>query len=457
MSMTKEEMAKARLLRFQEAKKKAEAEASAKSGYIKEDIPEFETCVLNKGVPKIIRLLGNSPLMRDKDTDPIIVKRSMCIDDDGHYATVILSDDKDHPINVLFRTILGKYKFDKDTKVRTYYNAGKPSFERFMYNGKPKEKRSAYERGMQPETYYLFNCIDKTDNWCAENKHSKLLCWDSSVKEIDGKNRTYYTYGVKPSFYTNVFDEKCTEFNRMFDEFDIVVMRLKEKKGDSYLTILTPEQKMAINNLGLDFSKVTMDYLTDDEESYGLYKLEDIPFISRPTSCTYFLKVFSKLIKQADMDFNNGEPILYNLFIKAKEEESAKFKAKKEEMNSKTVDSSVETDSVSIETKTVSESDESVEDDEGEDLPTEVETPSEPTVVTKKVIKSAKFDPLAYKHIFPYVEELNDDELSHIIGYDESTGQFKFNSSSEVCECPCGADVEMNQHICHKCGSVFES
>ena len=452
--MTPEEKAKERLLKFQQAKKKAEEEKASHSNFAKEDVPEFKTCVLNKEKPKIIRLMGNSPLMREKPTDPIVVKKSMCVDDEGHWATIILSDDRNHPINVLFRTIIGKYKYDKETRTRTYDNVGKPSFERFMRNGKPKEKCTAMEHGMQPDTFYLFNCIDKTDDWCKENKHTKLLCWDSSSKEVDGEMRTYYTYGVKPSFYNEVFDIKCTELNRMYDQFDVVAMRLKEKKGESYLTILTPEQKTAIENLGLDSKKVTMDYLTDEEENYEMYKLEDIPFISRPTSVSYYLKVFSKLIKQADMDFNNGDPILYNMFVEAKEKELEEIKkrnAEKSENSNEIVES--ETDDSESEENEVEETvDESSEDE----LPSEVEEQTPPPTATKKVVKSAKFDPLALKSVFPYIDKLTEDELKQIIGYDKESGKLAFDSTHDVCECPCGAELPENYTSCYKCGAIFE-
>lgn len=446
--MTAEEKAKERLAKFQMAKKKAEEEKNSHSSFPKEEMPEFECCVLNKEKPKIIRLIGNSPLMRENPTDPYIVKRSMCIDDNGKWSAVILSDDRDHPINKLFRTIVGKYKYNKENKTRTYDNAGKPSFERFMTNGKSKEQLSAYERGMQPDTYYMFNCIDKTDNWCKENKHTKLLCWDSTSKEVDGETRTYYTYGVKPSLYNEIFDIKCTNLNRMFDQFDVVVKRLKEKLGDSYLTVCIPEEKTAISNMGLDPSKVSMEYLTDEEENYERYVLEDIPFVTRPTSAMFFNRNFSKLIKQCDVDFGTNLQEDFALWIeKEKKEWAEKNKNNNSDSNSENTETTE--NEVTEETSNVNETVET----SNEELPTEVEEPT-PTV-TKKVVKVAKFDPLALKTIFPYIDKLNEHELSEIVGYDETTKKLKFNSDS-ICECPCGMELPEDYTSCYKCGSQFE-
>lgn len=460
--MTAEERAKARLEKFKQAKAKADADSS---GFPKEEVPDFQCCVLKKDTPKIIRLVGNAPSMREVPSDALIVKRSMCIDDNGDWATIVLSDDKDHPINKLFRTIIGKYQYNKETKVRTYNNKGKPSFERFMRNGKSVEECGTLEQGMQPTTYYMFNCIDKTDNWCKENKHTKLLCWDSKNKEVDGKIRTYYTYGVKPSFFNEIFDTQCTKLNRHYEDFDFVAERLSKKIGDSYLTVCIPEEQTAIKNMGIDPSKVSMDYLSEEEEKYERYNLENIPFVTKPTYASYFLKVFSKLIKQADIDFNNGEPKLYNAFVEWKEkelEEMKKLNAEKGESsettsdeNTPTVENEV-TEETSVTTEQSFDSMEEVETSSEEDLPTEVEEPT-PTV-TKKIVKVAStFDPLSLSDKFPYIGKLREEDKKLIIGYDTEKDELKFAEGTELAECPCSCTIGDSFNSCPKCGAIFES
>ena len=122
--MTPEEKAKERLLKFQQAKAKAE-EAKNHSSFPKEEVPDFKTVVLKKDTPKIIRLVGNSPLMRELPSDGLIVKRAFVKTDDDKWSTIILSDDRDHPVNKLWRTIIGKYTYDKDTKTRDYNTTNK--------------------------------------------------------------------------------------------------------------------------------------------------------------------------------------------------------------------------------------------------------------------------------------------------------------------------------------------
>lgn len=446
--MTAEEKAKARLAKFQEAKKKAEEEKANKGGFPKEDVPEFKCCILKKDTPKIIRLVGNSPLMRELPSDPIIVKRAVVKTDDDKWTTIILSDDREHPVNKLWRTIIGKYKFDKENNVRIYDNKGKPSFERFIRNGKNPKDCDAKERGMTPDTFYLFNCIDKTDNWCEENKHTKLLCWDSSTKEVDGETREYPIYGIKPSLYNNIFDEQCTALNRMYDQFDVVVKRLSKKLGDSWIQVFSPEEKSKISLLGLDPNKVSMEYLTDEEDSWEKYVLEDVPFVSRPTSATYVKKVLDKLIKQADIDFGTNLQGEFAEWIEKEKAEWAKKNAENAEKNEETKSESAEDTSTEVEsedevaeesTTTTQSFDtmETVETSSDDELPSEVEENPTPTVqkVAKvaKVAKSA-FDISTLYDKYPHLKELSDDEKSLVVG--EENGRLKFKEGIEIAQCP---------------------
>ena len=464
--MTAEEKAKARLAKFQEAKKKAEEEKANKGGFPKEDVPEFKCCILKKDTPKIIRLVGNSPLMRELPSDPIIVKRAVVKTDDDKWTTIILSDDREHPVNKLWRTIIGKYKFDKENNVRIYDNKGKPSFERFIRNGKNPKDCDAKERGMTPDTFYLFNCIDKTDNWCEENKHTKLLCWDSSTKEVDGETREYPTYGIKPSLYNNIFDEQCTALNRMYDQFDVVVKRLSKKLGDSWIQVFSPEEKSKISLLKLDPNKVSMEYLTDEEDAYEKYVLEDVPFISRPTSASYVSKILSKLIKQADIDFGTNLQGEFAEWIEKEKAEFAKRNAEKANSESKTEDTSTEVESedeeVVEESTTTTPSFDTmnkVEESSDDELPSEVEenpTPTEPIKKVAKVAKSVAFNLASYYDEFPHLKELSDEDKKLIVGFDETSRTFKFIENREA-ECPaCGHSVAEDTMACPYCGVCYE-
>lgn len=456
-----EEKAKQRLLKFQEAKKKAE-QAKSHGDFPKEDVPEFKTCILKKDTPKIIRLVGNSPLMRESVYDPLIVKRAFVKTDDDKWTTIIMSDDRDHPVNKLWRTIIGKYKYDKENNVRIYENKGKPSFERFIRNGKKPEDCLASEKGMMTDTFYLFNCIDRTDNWCAENKHTKLLCWDSTSKEVDGKTVEYPTYGIKPSLYNNIFDEQCTALNRMYDEFDVVVKRLSKKLGESWIQIFSPEEKSKISQIGLDPNKVTMNYLTEEEENYGKYPLEDIVFVSRPTSASYVNRVLPKLIKQCDIDFGTNLQEDFALWIEKEKKEWESRKAEtKETESAEDTSTEVESEEEAVEettSTTTFDSMKTVEIESSDDeLPSEVEEPTLTAPIQKvaKVAKVAKFDPMSLKNtILPFVDKLTDEERSHIVGLNDD-GSVKFDDETALCP-QCNHEISDSiNSACPFCGVEF--
>ena len=464
--MTAEEKAKERLLKFQQAKAKAE-QAKNHSSFPKEEVPEFKTCVLSKDKPRIIRLIGNSPLMREEPTDPIIVKRAFVKTDDDKWTTIIMSDDRDNPVNKLWRTIIGKYTYDKENKTKIYANKGKPSFERFIRNGKKPEDCLASEKGMMTDTFYLFNCIDRTDSWCEENKHTKLLCWDSTTKEVDGKTVEYPTYGIKPSLYNNIFDEQCTALNRMYDEFDVVVKRLSKKLGDSWIQVFSPEEKSKISQIGLDPNKVTMNYLSEEEESYEKYKLEDIPFVSRPTSVGYVLRVLGKLIKACDLDFGTN---LYEEFVEYAEKEKKEWEVKKAETKEteSTEDTSTEVESEDEITEETTSSEtpsfdsmETVETESSDDeeLPSEVEEPTSTAPIQKvaKVAKVAKFDPMSLVDKFPAIANMREEDRKLITGYNSETDKFTYSvDENSLCMCPsCERDIPDPWASC-VCGVSFE-
>ena len=466
--LSAEEKAKQRLLKFQEAKKKAE-QAKSHGDFPKEEVPEFKTCVLSKDKPRIIRLIGNSPLMRESVYDGLIVKRAFVKTDDDKWTTIILSDDRDNPVNKLWRTIIGKYTYDKENKTKIYANKGKPSFERFIRNGKKPEDCLASEKGMMTDTFYLFNCIDKTDSWCKENKHTKLLCWDSTTKEVDGKTVEYPTYGIKPSLYNNIFDEQCTALNRMYDEFDVVVKRLSKKLGDSWIQVFSPEEKSKISQIGLDPNKVTMNYLSEEEENYEKYKLEDIPFVSRPTSVGYVLRVLGKLIKACDLDFGTN---LYEEFVEYAEKEKKEWESRKAETketeSAEDTSTEVESENEEVTEETTStetpsfDSMENVETEESsddEELPSEVEEPTSTAPIQKvaKVAKVAKFDPMSLVDKFPAIANMREEDRKLITGYNSETDKFTYSvDENDLCMCPsCERDIPDPWASC-VCGVSFQ-
>lgn len=409
----------------------------------KVEVPEYETCVLKPNKCYIVRLLGNSIETADKDTDPILVEKSMILDDEKKWFTLIWSSDPEHPMRKLMKTVLGTYEYDQEKKQRIYKNEGISVFKRFLTNN---HDGGPFNQGMLPQKFILFNCISRGegDDWCKKNKHTKMLCWDANTVEKDGKKREFPTYGIKPSLYKEIFDMKCTVIKRHFEDTDFVIRRFtqKTKKGDKYLSVMSPEEKSAIRNWGeidnVDYlSYVNDDYLSDEENSYEKYVLTNIPFISAPTPCSVILKKLGKYIKEVDAQFGTS---IYEEFVewKAKEIEQRKQKTENEEIKESKVETVVEP--VTIE-------------EENEELPSEVEYEVKVEKKTK-VAKTKKFvmDEDFFEK-FPNAKKLSEEEKSLIIGYEGDTLLFK---EGELAECPCGREIHDDMMKCPYCGAEFD-
>lgn len=429
-----------RLARFEKAKQARERDLKEHQfeNFEKVDVPEFEVCVLKPNRCHIVRLIGNSVETAEKNSDPILVEKSMILDDEKKWFTLIWSRDMEHPMRKLMKTVLGSYEYDQEKKQRIYKNEGIPVFKRFLtnnYDGGP------FNQGMLPQKYILFNCISrgKDDDWCKKNKHTKLLCWDSNIVEKDGKEREFPTYGIKPSLYKEIFDVKCTTLKRHFEDTDFVIRRFtqKTKMGDKYICVMSPEEKSAIRNWGeednIDYlSYVNDDYLSDEENSYERYNLVDIPFISAPTPCSVILKKLGKYIKEVDAYFNTN---YYEEFVE--------WKAKEIEQRKKTESEN------SVNSNNIEEENSEVNDTE---LPSEVEF-KKPTKKLK-FSKEEKFimDDEFFKK-FPNVKGMSHENQSLIIGYDGDTLHF---IDGDIAECECGKDIHDDFTQCPYCGAEFE-
>lgn len=415
------------------------------------EIPNFKTVSLNPNKSRVIRILGEALEMHEKPTDMIQIQKSLICGDDGKYFNVIWSNDSEHPLNKLRKTILGKYKYNKETKERTYDNADLEVFKIWQTN-RQFDKASQYSNGMNPNTYILMNVIDREDDWCKENNHSKLLCWSSTTQEKDGKIVEYPEYGVKPSLYNTVWDDKCTSAMLHFNETDFVVRRLSKEtkiggaKGDVYIQVCLPEEKSVIKQMEIKDKKTYLDKcsdepLTEEELSYELYELENIPFVSKPTPVGVIMKHLEKLIKLADKTFNTN---LWDEFVEWKEKELKELNESKNEEKK-----SAEVKEVSNET-------------ENEELPSDIEEEiiEEPkTTVTKKVAKKVvkeEFDPMTLIDDFPSIAELSDEDKNLIIGVDNDSGEIKFSVECDA-QCPeCGNDIpDAITSACPYCGVHF--
>jgi hypothetical protein len=431
--------AEIRRKRFEDAKaarEKAEKERKSSGFGGPLEIPDFEYLELKQDKCQVFRMVGESLEQRKLPSDPLLVERGLMRADDDSYFTCIWHPDKDWPLRVLARK-LGKYKYDPKTKQKTYDNADCSFLQRWNTNG--KDKPTAYETGMTPKKYVLANAIDRMDDWCKENKHTKMLAWDSTTKD----DKTYYQAGISNGLYKYIFDNKCTNIGSHYEDVDFVVRRFSEKtrpSDDTYYLVMHYEEMKAIGNWSakdkVDYASFINkeDYLSDEELAYERYNLENIPFISQPTPIGIIMNKLGKFIKGIDAKYGWD---LWSLFVEWKEKEVEAANATKAEKEANT-----EKKHTHVE-----------EQEQDEDLPSEVETK---VTKVKKVVKeeSKDFSEDDY-NTFEGLAKLEEAEKAAIVSVDSEEMTIKFNVKADV-ECPtCSKDFPEFFNTCPYCGEEF--
>jgi hypothetical protein len=440
----------ARWARAEAAKKLAEAN---KGGYDREEIPTFEYLALEENKCQVFRIVGNIVEQHLSPTDPIVVESSVARADIGsnEWVTIVWSQDSDHPMRIL-RNKLTKGTWDKATKTKTYDLAGCELLKHFITNGSD----SPYATGMQPTKSILMNIIDRSDDWCAKNNHTKLLAWE--VSEKDGK--LYPKLGIRQSLY-KALDSKTEETQLFFDEIDFVVRRFDQSSRpskDEAFKVHWHEEKTAItkysNSDGVDYySKIHKDtFLTKEEKAYELYSLEDIPFLSRPTPIAVIMKKMEKFIKKVDAKYSDWN--IWNKCIEWKAKELDELRAKKAGVVEDTHKTTPihETASVSV----------LHSDEKSDDLPgfqeekveeKAVETPKTPDKPTRVKIKSRWTE--AELKVFPHLNKMPKDQQDLIEAINtDGEGEILWTEGNEPdsscgsCELPLLDEIT----VCPKCG-----
>lgn len=453
--MTPEERKK----RYDQAVAAREASKKNQGGYPKQEVPDFKYLTIAQNTTQIFRLVGNSLETRQFPSDPVLVERSLIMGDDGNYFNCIWSHEKDWPLRKLL-TKLAKYEYNPETKKKTYINEGCPLLHKFLYNG---QENNLYGTGMAPSKFVLFNAIDRLDTWCKENKHTKMLAW--GVQEKDGKK--FYAPGISNGFYKYIWQEKCSSIAKFLDEVDFVCHRYSEKTRPNEMTnyvVYWEEEQTSIKVLG-EKDKATINYndyivkgfLSEEEENYERYNLENIPFISKPTPAGIILARLGKFLKDVDEKYKTTIV-----------EELTALKAKEiQEFKNNLASSSSSERATFVESKPQdTEEDDPFGNSSDSDLPGVVETqPAQETpsgkvkkVVTPKVVKKEKFviPREAYEH-FGGLSELSEEEKSRITGVNYDEDKIIFSEVTDA-ECPaCGNDIPDSFQVCGYCGARFAS
>ena len=212
------------------------------------DFEKPETIGLEDKKEKVVRILGNPLEVRSLPTDPKLLLQSYVAKDDksGYFQLnwpVVEKNGKYVPdpdwIVTKFYNKVNEGKWEKypDGQVDERGKNGKwkkfhqdtKIFQLVEYNAKEGEK---YPKNFYPSKRVVMNVIDRHDDWCKENKHSKLLTSKKSPFEItddDGKKTTIYydDTGVPEMVWSSIMYH-CNATSTL--DIDLVITKKADEK-----------------------------------------------------------------------------------------------------------------------------------------------------------------------------------------------------------------------------------
>ncbi len=195
-----------------------------------------------------------------------------------------------------------------------------------------------YAKGWKGPEMLLINVIDRRDDWCKTNKHTKLISKSVNVTE-DGKE--FADFGVPAYGFFGPLTNLRNNFKMGWEKYDVVITKTGEKldtvtnmfNGTAFTNPAAIKANLD-KSMGIDASEYQFisqePALTNEELCYGRYNLdEDFQVTSYYTIDKYLGKSIQKIDAALNQDaLEAGEPAHYHFYEdlqKLKAEERAKW------------------------------------------------------------------------------------------------------------------------------------
>lgn len=195
---------------------------------------------LEQGVYHVVRLVGNPPESMTPGhkaslTDAHEIFYSEIKADDGKKFQLRLPvrgdlPEKDHLMWRIIDKVLTVQWVNKQ-KVYKYEKQFPDIFNKVKFGGwsetEPSEQKSRqYSKGWTGQKIVIQNVIDREDDWCKENKHTKLLARKIDTKTMpDGTVIEFPSKGIPSYGYINKLGALIANYNQSWEEFDIAIKR----------------------------------------------------------------------------------------------------------------------------------------------------------------------------------------------------------------------------------------
>jgi hypothetical protein len=286
------------------------------------------------GFYKVFRLIGLPPGSEAlgytrKPFDPIEIMMCEVKDDKGKKFIIKLPQRQD---SVAHNHILHRL-YDKVTEVA--WISGKKVFvhqqkypdlwQAVTKTGFTPNDPVGYKMasGLKSTNFVIFNCIDRQDNWCVENKHTKILCRQVN---IDAKGNVWASPGIKSFGFLTRLTDLLNKYKN-YELYDIAIKRTGQKDPPLELrnASIFKEKGMLtelLNDDGTipDENLIVVGPLTAEEKAYERY---DLNKLYQPTSCTKILNRISSVFKLTDASLGTK---FYEELVSLSEKEKEEWK-----------------------------------------------------------------------------------------------------------------------------------
>lgn len=304
---------------FELAKKKRKEQKEKEDNASFASFEEIAYTALELEEDKVIRIIGNPILSRDKGTDPKLSHISMIIGDNDKKFRCIWPSKSEDPTWILWKIYdkVMAYDWDSANNVKKFHNiSSHPTiFKRVAKNNSENQ----FETGWRPSKFVHINVIDRHDmDYHRTNKHLKVL----SKKVTENNGKFWYEPGVPEFLYSKIWDE-IVEYNGDWQNYDIVVKKLDEAPWYNAYHCEDDIKKISEDVRPLLSSK----NLTEEELMWEGYDFDKLFAV---TSYSKIKAKLGKFIKIVDLELNTKFTEELEHLVEIEEKEKLEKGAQKE-------------------------------------------------------------------------------------------------------------------------------
>lgn len=311
-----------------ERKQKEEERKKNSGNYQKREYEAIKYVGLSKEHPTIVRFVGNFvsedlKAHRPNPSDMKFMHISKVKSDDGKttfYLYLPLRSDEpeqDHLMWKIIDTVYAKEwvkdpATNKNKPIETFKIKHPDIYEKVNKGGFTEADGKwpyMYARGWKGPEMLLINVIDRRDDWCKVNKHTKLI---SKNVNVTAEGKEYADFGVPAYGFFGPLTNLRNNFKMGWEKYDVVITKTGEKLDTVTNmfngTAFTNPAAIAANldkSMGIspdEYKYISQEpALTEEELNYARYDLDEN---FRVTSYRTIDKYLGKTIQLIDAAVN---------------------------------------------------------------------------------------------------------------------------------------------------------